>query len=141
MKPTLTRQNICNIHWHINVIIGLTMFIQLLCSIQAFRGRHLPSVMNDGIVLTYATFALSITFSVTFAIVHFQQKIDKEVFQFGAIAANNFIISFMLYGQKAIRMVAYPECNTREYFQEQRLAEIRQSADEQFEMRSYSTDA
>ena len=77
------------------------MLIQLSCSIQAFKGRHLPSVMNDGIMLTYATFALSITFSVTFPIVYFQQKIDKEVFQFGAIAINNFIISF-------IRTKGYP---------------------------------
>ena len=42
----------------------------------------------------------------------------------GAVAVNTFIISFLLYGQKAIRMLAYPERNTREYFQEQRMLEM-----------------
>ena len=120
----MTRQHFCNASRHISSVIASAMVIQLLCSIQAFRGRNLPSVMNDGVILTYATFALTIVFGVTFPIVLFQQEMNKEVFQLGAIALNNFIISFLMYGQKAIRMLAYPERNTREYFQAQRMARV-----------------
>ena len=119
-----TCQHFCNTSGHINSIIASTMVLQLLCSIQAFRGRNLPSVMNDGVILTYATFALTIVFGVTFPIVLFQREMDKGDFQLGAIALNNFIISFLMYGQKAIRMLAYPKRNTREYFQAQRMARV-----------------
>ena len=118
---TLSKQFVCNTYYHITFVVAVTMIIQLLCSIQAFRGRNLPNLMNDGIVLTYATFALSVVFGVSFAIVHFQKIKDKEAFQLAAIAANNFIISFLLYGQKAIRMFVYPEKNTKSYFQMQRM--------------------
>ena len=52
----------CENSFHFNILIASTMVIQLMCSIQAFRGRNLPSVMNDGIVLMYATFILTIVF-------------------------------------------------------------------------------
>ena len=55
---TFKSYHYCNNAFHFNVLIASTMVIQLMCSIQAFRGRNLPSVMNDGIILTYATFTL-----------------------------------------------------------------------------------
>ena len=124
----LTKEYVCHTHFHFNVIIGLTMIVQLLCSIQAFRGRHLPSVMNDGIVLTYATFALSLVFTISFAIVHFRTEKEKEVFHFGAVALNNLIINFLIYGQKAVRILVYPAENTKEYFRTQRLLEMQRNA-------------
>ena len=75
-------------------------------------------------MLTYLTFALTIVFGVTFPIVLFQKDEEKESFQLGAVALNNLIISFLMYGQKAVRMVVYPQRNTREYFQRQRMARV-----------------
>ena len=110
------------------------MILQLLCSIQAYRGRHLISVMNDGMVLMYTTFALVVCFGATFAIVRFQSVSQKEVFQFGADATNNLIISILLYGQKAVRMLVFPERITAAYFREQRMADIQQRAQESIGM-------
>ena len=124
----------CNTHSHISLIMGLSMILQLLCSIQAYRGRHLPSVMNDGIVLMYTTFALIVSFGATFAMVRFQKVSQKKIFQFGGVATNNLIISFLLYGQKALRMLLFPERNTAAYFREQRMADIQQRAQESIGM-------
>ena len=46
--------------FHVNAVIASSMIIQLMCSIQTFRGRNLPSVMNDGLVLMYTTFTLAV---------------------------------------------------------------------------------
>ena len=122
----MTRQYVCNTSYHLNFVIVSTMALPLLCSIQAFRGRNLPSVMNDGIMLTYTTFALTVVFGVNFPIVYYQMEPDKEIFQLGAVAFNNFIISFLMYGQKSIRMIVYPKQNTKAYFKEQSLTRVNQ---------------
>ena len=101
------------------------MVLQLLCSIQAFRGRNLPTLMNDGIILTYTTFALSVVFGVSFPIVFFQKDTEKEIFQIGAISLNNLIICFLLYGQKAIRLILYPEENIRAFYREAQMREMK----------------
>ena len=112
------------------------MIIQLLCSIQAFRGRNLPGVMNDGMMLAYLTFILTVVFGVSFVIVHFQPAIKKELFQVAVVLINNMVITILMYGQKAIRMLIYPERNTREYFREQRMKAMHQHTTEVMEMRS-----
>ena len=123
----MTRSHVCNTHFHISFVIASMMFIQLMCSIQAFRGRHLPSIMNDAMMLTYLTFILTISFAVSFVMVYFQSLEKKETFQTCVIVCNNFIICLMMYGQKVFRMLAYPKKNTRVYFQELRMRNVNDS--------------
>ena len=125
----------CDNSFHVTMLIVLTMIIQVMCSIQAFRGRNLPSVMNDGIVLMYVTFTLTIVFGVSFAIVKAQPPQTKELFQCIAVTINNMVIVFLMYTQKALRMIILPERNTREYFQRERMRERRQDVNETIEMR------
>ena len=125
----------CNNAFHGNVLIASTMIIQLMCSIQAFRGRNLPSVMNDGIVLMYATFTLTIVFGVSFVIVNAQPPQTKELFQCIAVTINNVVIVFLMYTQKALRMLIFPERNTRAYFQRERMRERSQDVNQAMEMR------
>ena len=132
---TMTSFHYCDNSFHFNVLIASTMVIQLMCSIQAFRGRNLPSVMNDGIVLMYATFTLTIVFGVSFVIVNAQPAQMKELFQWIAVTINNVVIVFLMYTQKALRMLFFPERNTREYFQQERMRERRQNVNEAMEMR------
>ena len=127
-SSTLTKQLICNTHNHITIVISMTMVLQLMCSIQAFRGRHLPSVMNDGIVMTFTTFILTVVFAVSFVIVHFQKTVEHEVFYMGAVASNTLIISSLIYGLKAVRIVRYPYQNTKHYFREQTLIDLQDMA-------------
>ena len=111
------------------------MVIQLMCSLQAFRGRNLPSVMNDGVVLMYATFTLTIAFGVNFAIVPFQNSVSKENSQCVAIVINSVVIVMLLYGQKAFRMLLYPKQNTKAYFHAQRMEAARQNANQKISMK------
>ena len=55
---TMQRIYHCSTSFHGNVIIGFVMFVQLACFVQAFRGRNLPSVMNDGMSLVYVYSAI-----------------------------------------------------------------------------------
>ena len=134
-EDSMTSFHHCNNSFHFNVLIACTMVIQLMCSIQAFRGRNLPSVMNDGIVLMYATFTLTIVFGISFVIVNAQSPHMKELFQCIAITINNVVIVFLMYTQKALRMSIFPEKNTREYFQKERMRERKQNIDETVQRR------
>ena len=125
----------CDNSFHFNVLIASSMVIQLMCSIQAFRGRNLPSVMNDGIILMYATFTLTIVLGTSFVIVNGQQAEVKELFQCIAVTINNVVIVFLMYTQKALRMLIFHERNTREHFQKERMRERWQDVNERIEMR------
>ena len=121
-QPNMQRIYFCNTVSHSNIVIGMTVGIQLMCFVQAFRGRHVPNVMNDAVILTFTTLIITIVFTVLYGIEYFRQPMDKDVFQLGAVILNSFIISFSMYGQKAIRILLYPEKNTRIYFQNMTLS-------------------
>ena len=102
------------------------MVIQFACFVQAFRGRHLPSVMNDGMSLVYASFASTVMFTAMHIIVPFQRPVEKELYQNLTLTINALITWFLLYGQKVVRMYLYPHQNTKIYFRESRMHEMRQ---------------
>ena len=108
--------------------------IQLMCAVQAFRGRNLPSVMNDGIILMYATLISTASFVVCFVIVPFQKPIEKEISQCITLLINSIAIVFLLYGQKAYRMLFYPEQNTRAYFSNECLKGMKQEVNQSIQM-------
>ncbi|XP_066923468.1 G-protein coupled receptor family C group 6 member A-like [Clytia hemisphaerica] len=135
----MERMHFCDTSFHVNVVLGFIMVIQFACFIQAFRGRHLPSVMNDGMSLVYASFASIIMLIVMFAIGNFQQPVEKELYQNLTIVINTLVVWFMIYGQKAFRMLLYPKLNTKKYFQEQRMLEMRERVNEKMAVHSTNT--
>ena len=122
----IERVYFCDTSFHVNVVIGFIMVIQFACFVQAFRGRHLPSVMNDGMSLVYASFASIAMLVVIFPITNFQKPLEKELYQYLTLVINTLVIWFMMYGQKAVRMLLYPDQNTKRYFQEQRMIKMRE---------------
>ena len=84
----LIREQVCNTFFYNNIVMIAIAVIQLMCAIQAFRGRNLPSVMNDGIILMYTTLMLTASFVVCFIIVPFQKPIEKEISQCVALLVN-----------------------------------------------------
>ena len=132
----MERIHFCDTSFHSNVVLGFIMMIQF---VQAFRGRHLPSVMNDGMSLVYASFTSIIMLIVMFAIGNFQKSIEKELYQNLTIVINTLVIWLMMYGQKAIRMLMYPKQNTKRYFQDQRMLEMRERVNERMAVRSTNT--
>ena len=131
----LTREQVCNTFFHNNIVMIAIAVIHLMCAIQAFRGRNLPSVMNDGIILMYTTLILTASFVVCFTIVPFQKPMEKEISQCIALLVNTMAITFLLYGQKAYRMLFYPEQNTRAYFRSQRLRGMKEDVNQRIEMK------
>ena len=129
-ESNMVRIHFCDTSFHVFAITGVHMVITIACFVQAFRGRHLPSVMNDGMSLVYASFATIVMFAVMYIIVPFQKPVEKELYQNLTIVINTFVICFMMYGQKALRMLLYPHQNSKRYFQEQRFSELRQRVDE-----------
>jgi len=124
------RIHYCNTYVQGNLMLGCVMVIQLLCSIQAFRGRNLPAFMNDAMILTYATFTGTVIFGVTFPIVHFQEPTHKELMQSAAVVINTCITCFLLYGQRAFRMLLCSGKNTKHYFRTKRLDMVIRSVTE-----------
>ena len=110
--------------------------IQLMCAIQAFRGRNLPNVMNDGVILMYVTFILTASFAVCFITVPFQKPIQKEISQSFGLLVNTIVIMFLLYGQKAYRITFHPEQNTRAYFHAQCLKGMKEDVSQKISLQS-----
>ena len=131
----MTREQVCSTYFHNTMVMIAIAVIQLMCAVQAFRGRNLPSVMNDGVILMYATLILTASFAVCFIIVPFQKPIEKEISQCVALLVNTMIIMLLLYGQKAYRMLYYPEQNTRAYFRSQRMEAMKQNVNQRIEMK------
>ena len=134
-RMTMVREKVCNTYFHNTTVMITIAVIQLMCAVQAFRGRNLPSVLNDGIILTYATFILTASFVVSFTIVPFQKSIEKEISQCVTLLINTAVIIFLLYVQKAYRILFYPEQNTRVFFHSQRMTRVKQNVNERIEMK------
>ena len=129
-KETMERVHFCDTSFYASILNGFAMVIQLSCFVQAFRGRNLPSVMNDGMALVYASFANLLMSITMYIITPFQKPIEKELYQDATIVINTLVIFIALYGQKAFRILAYPHQNTKSYFREQRMNEMKQTVDE-----------
>ena len=72
---------------------------------------------------------------VMFVVTNFQQPIEREMYQYLTLMINTLVIWFMMYEQKAIRMLLYPDQNTKRYFQEQRMIGMRERVNERMAAR------
>ena len=135
-KTEMERVYFCNTSPHNNLVSAFFIVLQFGCFVQAFRGRHLPSVMNDGMCLVYTALTTTIMFTVMYIIVLFQEPVVKEIYQSLTILVNTLVILLMMYTQKAMRMLFYPKKNTKIYFQKRRLSEMRRNIDDQLNRRS-----
>jgi len=130
------RKHYCNTYFHANLVLGFVVFLQLLCLVQAFRGRNLPHVINDGMLLVYSTLVTSCSYAVMFVTVRFEvDPMKKDLYQTAIVAFNNLTVWFLLYGQKCFQMVFRPHTNTKEYFRKDRLREAFRTAESTMELR------
>ena len=75
----------------------------------------------------YLSFTLTILFGISFVIVNSQPIEVKELFQSITFAVGNLLVNFLIYGQKAIRIILYPKQNTKAYFRQQQLKHMQQT--------------
>ena len=112
----------CNTLANQNILIIFLTCCQIICSVQAYRCRTLPDVMNEAMSLFYSIIVTSVSFGVSFPISYFrQQQIDKEFLGVAVLMINCFVTIFLLYGKKCYIMIFKPQQNTRKYFNNRRM--------------------
>ena len=104
------------------------IFLQMLCLIQAYRGRHLPGPMNHAMSLVYSILVITVNFLISFPIIAFLDQADKEFARTIVLITNCIIIVFLLYGFKCYIILFKSHKNTRQYFLQKRLEEAMSTA-------------
>ena len=118
------RVHYCNTGSHQSILAGILIIFQMICSMQAFRGRHLPGPMNDAMSMVYAILIACVTFAVSFPINYFRGTQEVEFVNTLVILINATCIVLILYGKKCFIIIFKPHKNTREYFNRQRMLEM-----------------
>ena len=114
----------CNTAFHTDSLFVVLIAFQLVCLVQAFRGRNLPSPMNDAMSMVYAILITTLAFTVYFPISYFQSTVDKEFIQLVVTLINCCVYGVLLYGRKLYVVLFRAEKNTRTYFQKECFTEM-----------------
>ena len=119
----------CNNGGDINIQIAYLITLQLLTSIQAFRGRNLPGPFNEGLAIAYSTFVLVITETVQFPMYYLQQdiKVRSSVHTI-VLSASHLLFMLIYYGSKLNLVLFNQKINTRENFRAQLMENSRKRA-------------
>ena len=119
---TMIRYRQCNTLPHQNIQILLLTAFQFVCSIQAYRCRNLPYVMNEAMSLFYAILITSVSFGISFPISYFRrQQRDKEFLGVSILMINCFVTIILLYAKKCYIMLLRPKHNTKNHFHKMRM--------------------
>lgn len=70
----------CNTMDEHHIAVGYTMFLKVLCLVQAFRCRRLPSVLNEAMEIVYSCI-IAIFFCTIKFIINFSTKQDEVIKQ------------------------------------------------------------
>ena len=122
----MIRVHYCNTGYHENILISFITLLQMLCLIQAYRGRHLPGPMNSAMSLLYSILIATINFLISFPITAFLDQVDKIFARLIVLIINCIIIVLLLYGYKCYLILFKPKKNTREYFAMKRIEAMRE---------------
>lgn len=107
----------CETYFHVNIQMICFIVCHLFCSVPAYRGRKLPYVFNEAMLIVYTSFICILSFAVSFPIRHFQKSLfDKALTHWVVFLVNNMVVVFLLYVSKCFVIVWKPKKNTREYF-------------------------
>ena len=118
----------CNTSHHTTLLFIIFIVYQLLCLIQAFRGRYLPGPMNNAMSLVYGTMITTMTFAISFPITYFQDVFERDFIQCVIVLFNGIVVLLFLYGKPCFIIILKPHKNTRSYFNQKRLSEMSQQA-------------
>ena len=114
---TRTRVYFCVTSSNDDVIFIFVIGGQLACLMQAFRGRNLPSHMNDSMSILYAVFISTVTVATSYPIIHYQKlRSDKDFVRCILVLTNSFVYVLFLYGYRFAVIVFQPHKNTKLYF-------------------------
>ena len=111
----------CNTEEFVNIQLGYSMVLQLFTAFQAFKCRSLPGPFNEAMSIVYSTFVVIVTYSVTFPIYYFLQRIPSRQsnVHFVSLSVTSFFSMLILYGHRLFVVVFKSSKNTKEYIRSQ----------------------
>ena len=120
-----TRHIHCNNGRDINIQIAYLIVLQLLTSVQAFRGRNLPGPFNEGLSIAFSTFVLVITETVQFPMYYLQQDIKlRSSVHAVVLSVSHFLFMVIYYGSKMHLLFFKRKENTQEHSRNQRVKKL-----------------
>ena len=124
----LIRINSCSTTQQRNFLMWNMNIYQMVCLIQAFRGRNLPGPMNNAMALVYATMTTTISFVVCIILSLFQHGTFMDFIECTVIILNCATSAYLLYAQQCFTAIFRPQKNTRQYFSHKRMLNMRLQA-------------
>ena len=110
----------CNTGFHNNLQIFYMLLLQILPSVQAFRGRNLPGPFNEALCIVYMTFISIVSYTVMVPIFYFQHsEAQKEIVQFFVLITTNLVQVVLLYGKKTYTILFQKHKNTKQCMRNQ----------------------
>ena len=137
-KNGLVRYKYCNVSFQFYIDILSVISLSLICSIQAFRSRHLPANYNEAKYVSVAMFTstvfliLSIPLDASLRSKGISILVDSYV-----IYCTNVAVLSITYGYKIFIILFQKEKNISKYFQEKTFQSFQQHA--QKKVRAVST--
>ena len=128
-KNGLVRYKYCNVSFQFYIDILSVISMSVICSIQAFRSRHLPANYNEAKYVTVAMFTstifliLSIPLDVSLRSKGISILVDSYV-----IYCTNVAVLSITYGYKIFIILFQKEKNISKYFHEKTFQSFQQHA-------------
>ena len=128
-KNGLVRYKYCNVSFQFYIDILSVISMSVICSIQAFRSRHLPANYNEAKYVTVAMFTstifliLSIPLDASLRSKGISILVDSYV-----IYCTNVAVLSITYGYKIFIILFQKEKNISKYFQEKTFQSFQQHA-------------
>ena len=85
---------------------SLCIFVlSMVCSVQVFRNRKLPSLYNEGKVIMYAVFVLDVGIIVILMVALIVQRDQQALVSYYVVYASNTWLFFVMFSGKVYRLV------------------------------------
>ena len=81
------------------------LVLSMVCSVQVFRNRKLPSLFNEGKVIMYAVFVLDVGILVILMVALIVQRDQQALVTYYVIYASNTWVFFVMFSGKVYRLV------------------------------------
>ena len=110
------RRYMCNTNFHINCLVAVFIICHIFCAIPAYRGRNLPSIFREAMMIVYISFICVVSFCAMFPINIFQKHFQhKACVHWIVFHVNTNVVLLILYGWKCFIMVFLPARNTKKH--------------------------
>lgn len=79
--------------------------LSMVCSVQVFRNRKLPSLYNEGKVIMYAVFVLDVGIIVILMVALIVQRNQQALVSYYVVLASNTWLFFVMFSGKVYRLI------------------------------------